>query len=387
MGVRYSPLEMLDRLVSFQTVSNRSNLDLVDWVKEYLNGFGIESHLDFDETGTKASLFALVGPETSGGAVLSGHTDVVPVEGQRFTSDPWKLTERNGRLFGRGTCDMKGFVAAALAHVPDMLEADLNRPVLLALSRDEEIGCVGAPPMIAKMRQVFPPASAVIVGEPTNMKVVTAHKGGSGLSVQVNGHEVHSSILHKGVSAIMIAARLIEWANERNREGAAGKSKFLSEEFDPPWTTLHVGTIGGGTAQNITAKLCRFGLEFRCVPGDSPKDWHERFSDLIKQVESEMKSVSPDAGIDIEPWYDVPPLAPESDGQAEQLARRITGDNGSHVVSYGTEAGQFQEQGYSTVVCGPGDIAQAHQPDEFVTVEQFQAGCRFVSSVISELSS
>ena len=386
MGERIPPLAMLERLVSFPTVSSESNLDLVFWVKEYLASHGVGTSLEFNEDKTKASLFASIGPAVPGGVVLSGHTDVVPVAGQNWATDPWQTVQADGRVYGRGTCDMKGFDAIVLAHVPQMLAAPLKRPIQIALTRDEEIGCFGAPPLIEKMRRELPPAATVIVGEPTMMKVVTGHKGGSGLSVHVRGYEVHSSILHKGVSAIMTAARLVDWANAVNDENRVAPAAPLAADFDPPWTSLHVGVISGGTAQNITAKDCRFGLEFRCVPGERPSDWRERFTEFAERIEHEMKKISYQAGIDISPWYDVPPLRPEENGKAEQLARRLTGDNDSHVVSYGTEAGQFQEAGYSAVVCGPGHIDQAHQPDEYISVGQMEAGGVFVRRLIEELS-
>ncbi len=386
MGEIYSPLEMLDRLVSFPTVSDRSNLELVHWVKDYLAGHGVSALLDHNEDGTKASLFASVGPDTAGGIVLSGHTDVVPVTGQNWSTDPWRSTVKDNKVFARGACDMKGFCAVVLAAVPQMVAADLNRPVQIALTRDEEIGCLGAPPLINYVRGKVPPASIAIVGEPTMMKVVTSHKGGSGLSVNVRGVEVHSSILHKGVSAIMIAARLVDWANRMNAENMASPASELAQMFDPPWTSLHVGKIVGGTAQNITAKDCSFGLEFRCVPGESDDDWKRRFREFAAEVEREMKEISPQAGIDINPWYGVPPLRPEEHGKAEELSRRLTGDNDSHAVSYGTEAGQFQEGGYSAVVCGPGHIDQAHQADEYVSLSQLEACRAFVTGVIRELS-
>ncbi len=385
MGQRYTARQMLEKLVSFPTEPSRSNLELVEWVRDYLAGHGVESGLDFNEDETKASLFASIGPDVAGGIVLSGHTDVVSVAGQDWETDPWTVVERNGRLHGRGTCDMKGFDAVMLAAVPDMINAGLGKPIQLALTRDEEIGCLGAPPMIEKMLTSLPPARTVIVGEPTMMKVVTSHKGGSGVTVHVRGHEVHSSILHRGVSAIMIAARLIDWANDQNRANASRDPTGTASVFDPPWTSLHVGTVAGGTAQNITARDCRFGLEYRCVPGDSADRWRQRFEEFAGGIEQEMKAVNEDCFIRIRPWYAVPPLSREEDGRAESLARRLTGDNGMHVVSYGTEAGQFQERGYSAVVCGPGNIAQAHQPNEYITIEQLRAGEEFIRRLMEQL--
>ena len=377
--------EILDRLVAFPTVSRDSNLELIDWVEDYLDGFGVRSHRTWNEDGTKAGLFANVGPEVEGGIVLSGHTDVVPVDGQRWSSDPFTVTERDGKLFGRGCVDMKGFDALALSAVPLALERGVTRPLQIALSYDEEVGCTGAPPMIDDMVRILPKAAAAIIGEPSMMRAVTGHKGGLGFMVTVRGFEVHSSLMHTGVSAIMEAAKLIEWANEMNARNAAKEKGPMTRLFEPPWTTIHVGQIQGGTAHNITAGECRFGLSFRVVPGESAEDWAAAFIERVREVEAGMRAVRPEAGIEVEPHFDVPGLKPEKEGNAESLVRRITGDNGQHVVSYGTEAGQFQAAGYSSVVCGPGDIAQAHQPDEFITVEQFRRGEEFVGRVVEAL--
>ena len=388
MATDLTPREILARLIAFPTVSRDSNLDLVAWVEGLLAEAGISSTRVPDETGQKAALYASVGPDVPGGVVLSGHTDVVPVDGQNWTSDPFELTERDGRLYGRGTCDMKGFDALAIAA---MLEAarrgDLRRPLQIALSYDEEIGCVGAPPMIDHMvASGLPRAAAVIVGEPSMMKVVTGHKGSVGFQIEVTGHEVHSSLPHEGVSAIMEGARLIAWANDTNATNSAAEPGPLAAEFVPPWSSVHVGMISGGTAHNITAGACHFGVDFRIVPGESLTDWEDRMRQRIAEIEAGMQAVAPATGIVATKGFRVPPLVPETDGAAESLARRLTGDNASHVVSYGTEAGQFQERGYSAVVCGPGDIAQAHQADEFLDVAQFDAGWQFMDDLLRWLS-
>jgi acetylornithine deacetylase len=382
---RLSAREILDRLVAFPTVSRDSNLDLVDWVEDYLAGHGVTARRVHDATGLKAALYANVGPEVEGGVVLSGHTDVVPVDGQAWDTDPFTVVERGGRLYGRGTCDMKGFDALALAAVPLALERGVKRPLQIALSYDEEIGCLGAPPMIDDMAGHLPRAAAAIIGEPSMMRAVTGHKGGVGFAVHFQGFEVHSSIMHTGVNAIMWGAKLIDWANGMNEANRAREPSALAAMFDPPWTTLHVGTITGGTAHNITAKDCRFGVDFRIVPGERMEDWEARLRAKVAELEAAMKAVRPKAAIDMVQRFHVPPLEPEDMGQAEALVRAITGDNGRHVVSYGTEAGQFQERGYSAVICGPGDIAQAHQPNEYITVAQFEAGERFVARVVESL--
>lgn len=377
---------ILDKLVSFPTVSSVSNLDLIDWVEDYLDGHGVRATRVYDETGQKAALYANVGPEVAGGVVLSGHTDVVPVEGQAWDSDPFTVVEKDGKLYGRGTCDMKGFNALALAAVPRALEAGVKRPIQIALSYDEEVGCVGAPPMIAKMRETLPPAGAVVVGEPSMMKAVSGHKGGYGWWIHMHGFEVHSSLLHTGVNAIMYGAKLIEWANEVNARNMAATPGPLAAQFDPPFTTLHTGKIWGGTAHNITAKDCEFGIDFRVVPGDRIETYRDELFAKVAEVEAQMKAVRPETRIEISQRFDVPALQPEVEGEAERLVRQITGDNGTHVVSYGTEAGQFQQKDYSAIICGPGDIAQAHQPNEFLEVSQLKAGEEFMQSLVAHLA-
>ncbi len=378
--------EILDRLVGFNTVSANSNLELIDWVEDYLGGHGVTAHRVYNADRSKANLYANIGPEVAGGVILSGHTDVVPVEGQTWDTDPFKVVEKDGRLYGRGTCDMKGFDALALAAVPVALKRGVKRPIQIALSYDEEVGCIGAPFMISEMRKTLPPAEAVIVGEPSMMKAVSGHKGGVGFDVHMRGFEVHSSLMHTGVSAIMEAAKLIDWANQQNAQLMAAEPSALAAQFDPPFTTVHVGMISGGTAHNITALDCNFGLSFRVVPGEDPDDWRAAFLAKVAEVEAGMKAIHPDAGITARDHFDVPGLRPEEDGPAEHLVRRLTGDNGTHVVSYGTEAGQFQREDYSAIICGPGDIAQAHQPNEFLSIDQFQQGAAFMERLVDHLT-
>ncbi|TDE40187.1 acetylornithine deacetylase [Antarcticimicrobium sediminis] len=386
MPTRLTPREILEKLVGFPTVSRDTNLPLVDWVEDYLTSHGITAHrwVDPDQP-HKAALFAHVGPLQEGAIVLSGHTDVVPVDGQPWTSDPFVLTERDGKLYGRGSTDMKGYDALAIWALVEAQTRGVKRPLQLALSFDEEVGCTGAPPMIQAMQSILPKGSAVIVGEPSMMRAVTGHKGGQGFWVDVWGHEVHSSLLHTGVNAIMEAAKVIDWTNTVNAQERARTPSDVAAMFDPPWTTLHVGLIEGGTAANITAKHCRFDLGFRTVPDDDPDDWRARIDAKLAEVEAAMQAVHPDARIEIARRFSLPGLHPEDNGEAEALVRAITGDNAGHVVSYGTEAGQFQDAGYSAVVCGPGDIAQAHQPDEFITLAQFAAGQDFMARLVTRL--
>ncbi len=379
-----TPKEMLARLVSFNTESQRSNLELIHFCRDYLASLGVESTLAFNAEGDKANLYATIGPKVEGGVILSGHTDVVPVAGQDWSSDPWTLTERDGKLFGRGTCDMKGFDAIALALVPEMLAAPLKRPVHIALSYDEEVGCQGARVMIAAMAKEGLKPSAVVVGEPSMMQVVTGHKGGLRMKTTVRGHAVHSSRVDVGVPAVMIAGRLIDWHNQVMAENKARTAP--GNGFEPPYTTLHVGVVNGGTAVNITAEHCMFTHEVRCIPGESFETYEQRYRAEVAALEAQMQAIAPETGIDFVVTSDTPAMGPEENGAAEELCRRLTGDNGRHVVAYGTEGGLFQRAGWSTVVCGPGDIAQAHQPDEFITVAQLDAGTQFVRKLIAELS-
>ncbi len=382
-----SARQILEALVAFPTVSRDTNVPLVDWVEAYLTGLGVTAHRHVkpDEP-TKHAIFCSVGPDVPGGVVLSGHTDVVPIDGQDWTSDPWQVTERDGKLFGRGTCDMKGFDALALHALQRALESDLKRPLQIALSYDEEIGCAGAPPLIAAMAEAgLPKAGAAVIGEPSMMACVTGHKGSASFDIHIKGFEVHSSLMHTGVSAIHEAARLIEWANHRNAESRAKTPSTVAAIFDPPWTTVHVGKIAGGTAHNITAGDCRFVMEMRFVPDDDAEACLNAARAKAAEIEAEMQRIAPSSRIILTQGEDVPGLVPEEKGVAEALVRRITGDNADHVVSYGTEAGHFQAAGISSVICGPGNIEQAHQADEYLSLAQFEAGEAFLNRVIDSL--
>jgi acetylornithine deacetylase len=378
--------QVLERLVAFPTVSRDSNLDLILWVRDWLAGHGIAATVVMRPCGTKAQLFAQAGPNVAGGVILSGHSDVVPVDGQAWTVPPFAVTERDGRLYGRGTADMKGFVALAIAALPLAAARGVKRPLQLALSCDEEIGCLAVRDLIPALAAALPRAEAVIVGEPTRMKPVTGHKGGAGWKVHVRGFPVHSSLLPEGVSAIMEAARLIQWANDTNARREAAEPSALAAAFHPPFTTLHAGTIEGGTAHNITAEDCRFSFEVRVVPGESLEGWIAAFEAECARVAARMRAVRPEAGITLDRFFTLPPVTPEPNGAAERLVRRLTGESGTHVVSYGTEGGHFQAAGFSTVVCGPGDIAQAHQADEFIETAEFAAGWAFLDRLVAELA-
>jgi acetylornithine deacetylase len=381
-----TPRQILDRLIGFPTVSCDSNLALVEWLENYLASHGIRCFRHWNEDGQKAALIAHAGPWVEGAVVLSGHSDVVPVTGQVWTSDPWTVVERDGRLYGRGTCDMKGYVALAVWALVEAARRGVAQPLQLALSYDEEVGCTGAPPMIETMQTVVPKGSIALIGEPSRMKVINGYKGGTGYHVHVKGYEVHSSLLPEGVSAIMEGARLIQWVNDRNAAIQTVPPGPIAGMFRPPFTTLHVGMIEGGTAHNITAADCRFAVEMRVTPDDDIAAHEADFEAEAKRLDAVLRSRRPEAGVILDRFFGVPALRPEAEGEAEALARALTGENETDVVSYGTEAGQFQDAGYSAVVCGPGDIAQAHQADEYLEVSEFLAGQRFMERLLERLA-
>jgi acetylornithine deacetylase len=378
-------LSILERLVAFDTTSSLSNLALIEWTERYLEGHGVASRRIASADGAKANLLATAGPAVEGGVVLSGHTDVVPVAGQSWSSDPFRLTVRDGRAFGRGSSDMKGFLALALAAVPDLQAAPLARPVHLAFSYDEEIGCFGAPAMIETIARELARPALAIVGEPTSLEVVTAHKGIVAWRVTVTGREAHSAQTHLGVSANMAAARLM---GELARVADVLKaSADPASPFVPPEATLTIGRVRGGTAGNILARTCEFLFDLRAPAGDGAEARLAGFFDLARALDAEIKGRAPDGGVRVERLADVPPLRPGDGGPAEAFVRRLTGDNGpARVASFASEAGQFQSAGFPTVLCGPGSIDQAHQPDEFIELSQLRRGAAMVSKLVEALS-
>ncbi len=372
---RAATLDLLGRLIGFDTVSHKSNLALIDYVRDYLAGHGIAAHLVHDETGRKANLYATIGPNAEGGVVLSGHSDVVPVEGQPWTASPFTMVERDGLLYGRGTADMKGFIAAALALVPEFKRRALKRPIHICISHDEEVGCIGIPSLIAQLGRDLPQPAIAIIGEPTSMRVATAHKGINALSTIVTGRDGHSSRPAAGANAILFMGRVLgelERFAERLRE-QGDRAAVPGVEFDPPWTTLSVGTVQGGTAINIIARECRIDWEFRPLPGVDAAAIVRDVEAAMAPIRAAVKAAAPEGDLVTQLLLGSPALRPETNGVAEALALRLTGSNRAIAVSYGTEAGHFQQHGISTVVCGPGDIAQAHKPDEFIAPQQLGA--------------
>lgn len=382
-GERLSPLEMLARLVGFDTESDKPNIALIDAVCAYLDGWGVPYRRFPDATGRKVAVFATLGPMADGGVVLSGHTDVVPVAGQPWTSDPFTLRVEGGRAYGRGAVDMKGFCATALALVPEMLAAPLARPIHLLLSYDEETTCLGSMDAIARFGEDLPRPAACIVGEPTGLDVADAHKSIVTCLTTVHGHEAHSSRPELGANAVSAACDLVAALNRI--ADAMIERGDASGRFDPPATTIHVGTIQGGTARNILARECRFHWEYRGLPDLDPREIPALFAAAVAEVTAKRLNRYGEYGrINTLEEVDIPGLAPDPGSEAERLALRLAGRNRTVAMPYATEAGRFQGAGIPTVVCGPGDIAQAHQPDEFITLDALAAGEAFLRKLITE---
>jgi acetylornithine deacetylase len=362
--------QILAKLIAFDSTSRNSNFPLIAWIENYLDQYNV-AHMRIDyETGQKTNLFATIGPDIGGGVVLSGHTDVVPVDGQDWSTDPFKLVEKDGLLFGRGAADMKGFIAVALALVPEFLKLNLRVPIHLAFSCDEEVGCKGVRPLVDYLKHSAKKPSAAIIGEPTSMQVVNGHKSAVRFSTEVTGHESHSALTDQGVNAIMVAGELIHEISKIRADMIAMGDP--TGRFDPPYSTIHVGVISGGTANNIIPKTCSFNWETRLLPGFDEAYVPDRVTAAARQLEPAMKVVSPLSGIVIENANSVPGLAAEKDSPAEQLALHCSHSNSTHTVSYCTEAGLFQQAGIPAVVCGPGSIEQAHKPDEFIAISELR---------------
>ncbi len=377
-----SSIDMIKRLVAFDTTSRNSNMALIDFVRNYLADFGVDSQLSFDDSGAKANLYATCGPVDRPGVALSGHTDCVPVDGQDWHSDPFRVEQHDERLYGRGTSDMKSFIAIALVAVPEMRRRRLATPIHFAFSYDEEVGCLGVHRLIEQLAGMPIKPEACIVGEPTGMNVVTGHKGKHSERCHVHGFECHSALAPKGVNAVEIAAELVtrlrQLARRLHEEGP------FDDAYDPPFTTIHTGLIQGGTALNIVPKDCYFEFEIRNLPDHDIDALVAELHHYADQVLlPEMRQLSAEAGIS---WEVLPsyPALDSSDAQTLiKLAQALSGDNGEcgH-VSFGTEAGLFRRAGIPTVVCGPGSIEQAHKPNEFIGLEQVASAEAFIARLI-----
>ncbi|WP_250530321.1 acetylornithine deacetylase [Caballeronia sp. ATUFL_F1_KS4A] len=361
--------DLLDKLISFATVSRDSNLALIEFVRDYLAQFDIESELFYNAERTKANLFATIGPRDRGGIVLSGHTDVVPVDGQPWTVDPFRLTEKDGRLYGRGTADMKGFLASVLAAVPMLIERGLRLPVHLAFSYDEEVGCLGVRPMLAQLAKRAHKPVLCLIGEPTSLKPVLGHKGKLAMRCQVKGAPCHSAYAPYGVNAIQYAARLINRLEELGERLA--QPEHHDERFDPPYSTVQTGVIKGGRALNIVPAECEFDFEVRALPGFEASTVAK---DLQAYAQAEllpkMRAIEPETDVRLEALSAYPGLATSPESEAARLVALLSGSSEFGTVAFGTEGGLFDQAGIPTVVCGPGSMDQGHKPDEYVTLEQ-----------------
>jgi acetylornithine deacetylase len=381
---RYSTVAMLERLVAFDTTSRNSNLPLIDFVRDYLDAHGVPYRLSYGEEGRKANLHAIIGPWEAGGVALSGHVDTVPVDGQAWSSDPFRLRREGSRLHARGAADMKGFVASMLAAVPDFQARNPKRPLHFFISYDEEVGFHGARRLIGDLTESGLKPALCVVGEPSGMQPILAHKGKLNLHVRVRGKAGHSSDPAKGVNAIQAAGEAIAWiaaeARRLEREGP------FEEGFDPPHTTIHVGTIAGGSILNIIPEHAEFVMEWRNIPADDPNRDAERLKAFIAaNIEPAMKRVDPSCGFSYEIELDMPRLALAADHELTTVVKNLTGSNSTGKVSYGTEAGFYQEFGIPTIVCGPGHIAQAHQPDEWIAQDQLDACDAFIRRLADRL--
>ncbi|MDB5510361.1 MAG: hypothetical protein JWL93_2830 [Hyphomicrobiales bacterium] len=376
---------ILQALVRFDTESSKSNLPLIDWVESYLGGLDVPFVRVPDVTGEKAAIFATIGPMRDGGIVLSGHSDVVPVEGQIWSSDPFALRREDGRLYGRGACDMKGFCAVALAMAAEWRHLPLASPIHILISYDEETTCLGPVDTIARFGADLPRPRAIIIGEPTMMAVVDAHKSVATYRTTVIGHEAHSSKPALGANAVEGACELVGELYRIGRTLAAAGDP--SGRFDPPASTVHVGTIQGGTARNILARECTFHWEFRGLPGVAPDLARRELDAYARDVLlPRLRGTAPDADVVTTTEIEVPGLSPETGSPAETLALKLTRSNQRLAVPFATEGGRFQAAGLPTIVCGPGSIDQAHQPDEYIAEAQIHAALDFMKALSRELT-
>ena len=379
-------IEILKKLVSFDTTSFKSNLDLIKFIENYLNDLNIKSELIYDETKNKANLFTTIGPNLQGGIVLSGHTDVVPITKQNWTSDPFILTERDDKLFGRGSSDMKGFIAIVLSRVSAMVEKKLKKPIHLAFSYDEEIGCVGVHSLLNLIKKKSINPEFCIVGEPTSMEMVIGHKGKHAYDVKVDGLSCHSGQAPNGVNAINYASKLINYIEEINKEKSI-KGPF-DNDYEIPYSTLHTGLIKGGTILNIVPKLCQFEFEIRHLAEDDPLEIIQRIKQYTEELLiKEMHNISSTTNIEINEKINYPGLNISESIPPVKQVKELLGKSSHKKVVFGTEGGLFKrELNLPTIICGPGSIDQAHKPDEFISIQQIEKGGTFIDKLINNCS-
>ncbi len=375
---------MIERLIAFNTVSRDSNLGLIEWARDYLRGFGADTRLTYDPTGAKANLFATLGEPNKPGLILSGHSDVVPVDGQNWDTNPFQAVERDGKLYARGSADMKGFIGIILAQAPKFAAAlsagRLDAPLHYSLSYDEEVGCIGVRGLIRDLEENHIRPAGCVVGEPTSMQPIIAHKGTHRFRCAVRGREAHSSYVTHGVNAIEYAARLVVFI--RQLAGRLAQIETRDYGFTVPYSTLSTGVIHGGIAANVVPKDCIFQFDMRTLPQASPDALYQEIRGYAQELAREMQAVDAAAGIELEWLSQTAGLAAAESDAIVQWAMRLSNSREVGKVSYGTEAGLFQKMGVSSVICGPGDIAQAHGPNEFVTLEQLARCERFVRQIV-----
>lgn len=385
MAPRPDSLEMIRRLVAFDTTSRNSNLDLIAFVQNYLDGFGIKSQLIKDATGNKANLYATIGPDDRAGYALSGHTDVVPIDGQDWASDPWAVKEADGKLYGRGVTDMKGFLAVVLGAVPELSKRKLSTPVHLLFSYDEEVGCLGVRRALEVIKDFPVKPKGCVIGEPTSMKVAIAHKGKKSVRCHVHGLECHSSLAPQGVNAVEYAAEVVGYLKRMGRRFA--KEGPFDPDYDVPHTTVHTGIVKGGTALNIVPKDCSFDFEFRYLPAQKPDDLFgevKRFAE--EELMKEMRAINGETGFSWEPISAFPGLDTAEDAEITVIAKALTQANDTIKIAFGTEGGLIQQIDIPTVICGPGSIEQAHKPNEWVTLDQIAQCEAFLERLVAKVS-
>lgn len=384
MTTPQTTLAILDALIRFPSVSSESNLDIVEWIEGYLSQHGVTARRIPDATGRKASLLATIGPQDRAGVVLSAHTDVVPVVGQDWSSPPFAATGRDGRIFGRGATDMKGFIACVLAHVPRFKKAATATPVHIALSYDEEVGCLGAPDLVAGIAAAPVKPALCIVGEPTGLAVGYAHKGKIARRVTVTGRGGHSALPHRAANAVFAAARIVtaldDLAQLMARQGAR------DDAFDPPYTTIHAGSLHGGTALNFVPDRATLEFEIRYLPGTDPRALLDEIDAAIDRERTRLKAQAPETGITVDDMASYPAMAIGRSDPAVSAAQRLADrEDGAITVSFGTEAGLYAQAGIPTVVCGPGDIARAHKADEWIGIDELAGADQMMARLSAQL--
>lgn len=383
--IRPSSLDILGDLIAFDTTSRNSNLAIIEYIADYLSDHGIASRLTYNSIGDKANLHAFAGPSVAGGIALSGHTDVVPVDNQDWRTDPWRLTETDSLLYGRGACDMKGFIAVVLSFVPDFKAASLRRPVHFCFSYDEELGCLGVPDLLEELTRHEARPAMCIVGEPTEMKVAVSHKGIIDTTVDVRGRELHSSLAPRGVNAVVAASRMITFLDDEGRRKA--NDGPFEEGFDIGHTTVHTGIVSGGSNLNTVPGNCRFEFEVRNLPVENPDAILTAARTFAAEVlEPEMRAIDPACGFTWKEQIRVPGFHVDPSDEVVGVAKALSGSNSTVKIGFCTEASLFQQSGIPTAICGPGSIRQAHGPDEYVSVSQLSECEKFMARLVDRLS-